>query len=249
MPNETDLIEAARSGDTTRIISLLDVEPELVDAADEHKKTALHWAAEKDDAVTAAVLLNAGADMQARTAWGATPLEWAAVMDSISVADLLLEKDPGALTLITAAALGKLDAIKKFIGSGEDPEMRARSKVLSEPPEPSIEWPADTAYIRGDAVSDSLYAAARNGHTETLAYLLEKGGDINAKGFFGATGLHWAAINGHRATVEYLIEHGADITLKDAKFDSTPESWAEEGGFTSIAELLKSGLDQTPERR
>src|ERR1044071_3504975 len=87
--NETEFIEAAKLGDTATVISLLEREPELVNAAGDHDKTALHWAAEKDDSVTAAVLLDAGADIEAKTDWGATPLEWAGVMGSPQVGDLL----------------------------------------------------------------------------------------------------------------------------------------------------------------
>jgi ankyrin repeat protein len=68
--------------------------------------------------------------------------------------------------------------------------------------------------------------------------LLERGAHINAKGVFGGTGLHWAAINGHRDTVEFLMAHGADLTIRDAKFDSTPEGWAAEGQHLEIRDLL-----------
>jgi len=70
------------------------------------------------------------------------------------------------------------------------------------------------------------------------AFLLERRADINAKGVFGGTGLHWAAMNGHKDTVEFLLAHGADLTIRDAKFNSTPEGWAVEGGHDEIRELL-----------
>jgi ankyrin repeat protein len=236
MPHETEFIDVAKSGDTATVISLLDVDPDLVNAGDEFDKTALHWAAEKNDAVTAAVLVEAGADIGAKTKWGATPLAWAAVMGSNAVGDLLLEKDPQALTLIIAASLGKLPEVIKIVGSGADLSLHARDLTTREP---DVEWPADTAYRRGDVVSDALYSAARNGHVETVRYLLDHGADIDARGFFGATGLHWAAMNGHKEMAEFLAERGAALTITDAKFDGTPADWAFEGGFSSIAEMLR----------
>ena len=49
----------------------------LVAVADAHDKTPLHLAAEHDRAEIAALLLEAGADIEARATWGATPLDWA----------------------------------------------------------------------------------------------------------------------------------------------------------------------------
>ena len=85
-----------------------------------------------------------------------------------------------------------------------------------------------------------MFAAARNGHTEVVEYLLDHGALVDAKGVFGATGLHWAAINGHRETVELLIARGANLTIRDERFDGTPESWANEGGHTDLADRLRA---------
>ncbi|HEV7645188.1 MAG TPA: ankyrin repeat domain-containing protein [Pyrinomonadaceae bacterium] len=219
--SETEFIEAAKSGDTATVLSLLDVDPELVSAAGDHDKTALHWAAEMDDSVTAAVLLDAGADIEARTDWGATPLEWAAVMGSEQVADLLLGRGARGYNIVTAAGLGKISDVQTLTESATQPNG-----------EPNAEP------VANEMVSQALHLAARNGHVETVAYLLGQGGDIDAKGFFGATGLHWAAMGGHKEMVDFLVEHGADLTLKDDEFNATPEGWAEEGGFNSIAEYL-----------
>jgi ankyrin repeat protein len=89
-------------------------------------------------------------------------------------------------------------------------------------------------------ISEALYIAARNGHVDVATFLLEKGADINCRGFFGAPGLHWAAIHGHKAIVEFLIGHGADLTLRDQQFNSTALGWALEGKHLEIVELLKA---------
>ena len=69
----------------------------------DHLKTALHWAAEMDHAEVAAALVEAGADIEARTTWGASSFDWAATMGSSRVADLLLDRGVTGFTLITRA--------------------------------------------------------------------------------------------------------------------------------------------------
>ena len=202
---------------------------------DEYQKTALHFAAETDQVETAQLLLDEGADIEALTSWGATPLDWAAVMGSAKVADLLLARGASGLTLIVAAGLGKLETVKGIIASGADLSTHRRRGA---PESPDDHWPADSAHIRGDVLSDAMFAAARNGHTEVVEYLLDHGAQVDAKGVFGATGLHWAAINGHRETVELLIARGANLAIRDERFDATPEGWANEGGHTDLATLL-----------
>ena len=91
-----------------------------------------------------------------------------------------------------------------------------------------------------ELVSEALHIAARNGHVEVARFLLEKGADIDWRGFFGAPGLHWAAIHGHKPMVEFLLEHGANPALRDQQFNSTALGWALEGKHTEIAELLRA---------
>lgn len=211
MTQHEEFLHAVKQGDGPTVAELLRRQPELITAVDEYDKSGLHWAAEKDHAEIARQLLDAGADIEAQTNWGDTPLNWAATLGSSNVAELLLGRGARGFTLNVAAALGKLADVKAMIGSATDPA----------------------------EVSHAMYSAARNGHTEVVRYLLDQGADVDAKGFFGGTGLHWAAINGHRETVELLIARGASLEIRDERFASTPEGWALEGGHTEIGELLR----------
>ena len=203
---------------------------------DEHGKTKLHWAAETDDIDAAKRLLDAGADIEAKTAWGATPLDWAATMGSAGVGDLLIARGASGFTLIVAAGLGRLDDVKSIVTSGVDLIAHRRRGA---PESPNDDWPADSAHILHDVLSDAMYAAARNGHTQVVEYLLDHGAAIDAKGVFGATALHWAAINGHRDVVELLVTRGASLEIRDARFNSPPEGWALEGGHIELAKFLE----------
>ncbi|MGO9009355.1 MAG: ankyrin repeat domain-containing protein [Bryobacteraceae bacterium] len=229
------ILQAAGDGDVAVVRRLLSDDPRLVRASDDHLKTPLHWAAEHDRQDVAETLLQAGADLEATTSWGATPLDWAATMGSTKVADLLLARGAKGMDFVAAASLGKLDLVREFLDSGAPLASLARRGV---PTEPDDHWVADSALMKGDVISHAFYAACRNGHTAVAALLLERAANVNAKGVFGGTGLHWAAINGHTDTVAFLVAHGADLTIRDAKFDSTPEGWAAEGQHDEIRELL-----------
>jgi ankyrin repeat protein len=234
MNGATAILQAAKEGDVTAIERLLSEDPHLARAADDHLKTPLHWAAEQDRHDVANLLLHAGADVEATTSWGATPLDWAATMGSTKVADLLLSQGAQGMNFFAAASLGKLDLVSEFLDSGATLAPPAWAAQ-----EPDDHWVADSARMKGDAISHAFYGACRNGHTAIAALLLERGADINAKGVFGGTALHWAAINGHKDTVEFLLAHGADLTIRDTKFNSPPEGWAAEGQHDEIREILR----------
>jgi ankyrin repeat protein len=237
MTESDEFFQAITIGTPGRVAQLLGERPGLAKAADQLGKTGLHYAAEVNQVDAARALLEAGADLEARTTWGATPLDWAATMGSVAVGELLLQRGASGYTLVTAAALGHLDQVQRIVESGADP---AVLRPLSVSDRPGTEWPDDSAAMVGDALSHALYSAARNGHRDVVAYLLERGANRDAKGFFGGTALHWAAINGHAGTVELLLENGADPSLKDARFDSTVEGWAEEGGHRDVLDLLRT---------
>ncbi len=91
-----------------------------------------------------------------------------------------------------------------------------------------------------------IWAAACN-RTETAAWLLDRGANINQKGTFGGlthgqgiTALHMAAQNGHMPMVKLLIERGADRSIKDDLYQSTAEGGAAYFGQNEIRDYLLS---------
>ncbi|HEV8490968.1 MAG TPA: ankyrin repeat domain-containing protein [Candidatus Angelobacter sp.] len=252
-----EMLQAAQRGDVDKVRQLLASDTTLVNAKGAHNKTPLHWAAEKNYPELAELLVTAGADINAEVSWGMTPLQWAANMGSRDVAKILLAHGAAPqLNMWAAAGLGMLDVVQSFWDSalpstlkpGAD-QTRARdlspqSGKSGQPGDPGLgdgKWgKAAPPESYAKLVSDAFYIAARNGHVEVAKFLLEKGADINCRGFFGAPGLHWAAIHGHKTMVEFLIGHGADLTLRDQQFNSTALGWALEGNHTEIAELLKA---------
>jgi len=235
MEQQPEFFDAVRRGDASAVARLLNRDPNLARVAGEYEKTGLHWAAETDQAEVARLLIDAGAEIEAKTTWGASPLDWAATLGSARVAEVLLSRGASGLTLVVAAGLGKVDQVRTAIESGTD---LASQRRRGAPEVPDDHWPADSAHLLGDVISDAVYAAARNGHAEVVEYLLSKGAVIDAKGVFGATALHWAAFNGHQQTVDLLLARGARLDIRDVRFNATPAEWAKEGGHGEIADLL-----------
>ncbi|HEX4810417.1 MAG TPA: ankyrin repeat domain-containing protein [Bryobacteraceae bacterium] len=91
-----------------------------------------------------------------------------------------------------------------------------------------------------------IWAAVCN-RTETVAWLLDHGANINQKGTFGGlthgqgiTALHMAAQNGHMPVLKVLIERGADRSIKDDLYHSTAEGGAEYFGQNEARDYLHS---------
>lgn len=232
-----EILEAAESGDVARVTAMLAGDPSLANAKGGYDKTPLHLAAEKNQATAVRVLIDAGADIEAQTSWGMTPLEWASNCAGNEAAEVLLASG-ARMNLWAAAGLGKLDVVRSFFDIGRLKPGAAQNQCHRG---------ADGVWVKGappssdvEIVSDAFYIACRNGHTEVARFLLEHGADIHFKGFFGGTALHWAAANGHAETVDFLLANGARCDVQDSKFQSTPRGWALEFGHTEIAAKLSA---------
>jgi hypothetical protein len=231
----TEVFEAARAGDLAAVLQRLHEAPEALDARDASGASLLHVAAERDDVALARSLLELGADPEVEAPWGQTPYEWAANLNAARVADMLRYRGVDRHSLWTAAALGRMDDVRRRLDDGPTgPGFRRGAS-----PEADLSgWPEDTAFRRGDGVSDAFYIACRNGHLAVARALAEAGASLDARGYFGGTALHWAALGGHAAVVRWLVRAGARADERDPKFDSTPAGWAREGGHTGLARLL-----------
>jgi ankyrin repeat protein len=161
---------------------------------------------------------------------GKTPLHLAAELDHADVAELLLESGAdletltnwGATPLQWAGVLGSRRAAEVLLARGAGLTLPAAAGL-------GLQHALDVVWDP-EAVDDAFVLACRNGHTQVASVLLERGANVNARGFFAATGLHWAAINGHEDTVRFLLAAGADPALRDEEFDSDALGWAREGG-------------------
>lgn len=86
-----------------------------------------------------------------------------------------------------------------------------------------------------------LHVAVKEGDTELVKYLLEKGANPNAKGAFGETPLHIAVDRGYLDIVKLLLENGADPNIQSNE-GNTPLHIAVISSSADIAyELISHG--------
>ncbi len=218
----TAIVDAAHRGDAQAVRALLQQKSIDVNAATVDGTTALHWAAERDDARMVEMLVRAGASARAANRYGVQPLALAAVNGSAAVLELLLNAgadpnaglSPGETAIMAAARAGKVDALKVLAAHGAA---------------------IDTRDAKGQ--TPLMWAAARN-NPDAVRWLVEAGSDINVRtnnspkgGRYGETStftsppptgftaLLFAVRAGSVDATKALLDAGADVngTLSDGE--------------------------------
>jgi len=101
-------------------------------------------------------------------------------------------------------------------------------------------WPAYEEFndYLDDMRNGALHMAARGGHTEVVAHLLDSGAKIDEQSAYGGFALKAASENGHIDTVKLLVDRGADVNLqKGAALNNS----AAHGHFNVATYLLDHG--------
>jgi uncharacterized protein len=162
--------------------------------------SALADAAMKGNRQAVRSLLQRNADVNAPQIDGTTALHWAARLDDLETAEMLIRAGAkaspanreGATPLLLAALNGSASIIEKLVKAGANPNV---------PLTPH----GDTA----------LMMAARTGKPDAVNVLLENGARVAAQETWGGTtALMWAVAEGHPAIVKLLIAHGADVNAR-----------------------------------
>ena len=192
--------QAIRNNDLTSLRGLLKTGD--VNTKDQRGTTPLMHAAAYGSLDVMKTLLSAGADVNAKNAFDATPLLWAA-NDPAKVrllvskgADVNARSKQGRTPLIVAASYDGGSEIVKFL----------------------LEKGADITAKDG-AGSTALVAATEANDTATVRLLLQKGADVNAAGMFyegattGQTPLMNAAAHGNVDVIKMLLAKGAGVNV------------------------------------
>ncbi|XP_019636854.1 PREDICTED: uncharacterized protein LOC109479344 [Branchiostoma belcheri] len=188
---------------------------------DSSSQTSLHVASRHGRTEVATLLIEHGADLEARGWYHNTPLHEAALRGHTGTCELLIRhgadvtaRDSDQETpLHKAAWWDHTGTCELLIRHGADVMARDKSDQTS------------------------LHVASQYGQTEVAALLIEHGADLEARDFYRFTPLHVAAAEGRTGTCELLIRHGADVMAR-TKEQSTPLHLAALRGRTGICELL-----------
>ncbi len=174
-------------------------------------ETALHVAVRRRRVDAVDGLLDAGADIEARTTGGMTAYRHARRRGFADVAERLVDR--GADTSLTVS-----DEIAVALVAGDLERARSLAAVHSD------------ALVTGVPEEDRVLAdLAALGRIEEIRFLLDAGMPIDARGLDRGTPLHQAAWFGQDAVAEFLIDAGAPLDVRGDDHDSTPLGWAAHG--------------------
>jgi len=173
----------------------------LVDGDPDDAETPLITAASYGDAEVARVLIDAGANLEARAdanaggVGGGTALLHAAVFGMTDVLDLLVQAGARVHFVEEAAAVGDVTG---WLTSETPLQMRIRALVM----------------------------AADHQRLQVIDQLIDVGTPVDAADEeFGRQALCTAAEHGRVASVRHLLEHGADPNHRDPVHNRTPLEW------------------------
>lgn len=197
-----------------------------IDGRDATGATALHLATQRDTTIVAGLLLDRGADLEARTEDGSTPLLTAGEHEEMLAlllgrgADRTAARHDGRTALHQAAATGRPETIRLLLDAGLDANARDVAGVT----------PLELA-VQGDD------AAAR------IEPLLAAGADARAGNAAGLTPLHVAALAGAGSVVERLIAAGADVNARTTAECAWPDAGTLPANATPL-DLVEMQPDQ-----
>jgi len=231
----------------------------------EDNSTALHVACRRGHVGVACILLDNGANAEARDKRKSTPLHLASREGHTGVVRVLLNrgtdtaaKDEQNITPADLAfLLGQVEVINVFLEFGVTGAMGASrwtplNRALFEGNIEAIRVLIDHGADSTAPADDRLFllqAASLGGHVEVIQVLLEYAIDVTAKFPNGLTALHGASMGGHVEMVRCLLEHGLDPTAQ-VEDGFTSLHLASSAGHVEVARLLLDcGVDVTAQQK
>lgn len=258
---ETELHKAVSAGNATAVKHQLRVVEADVNATDLTGHTPLHRAMDADQPEIFAILIDAGADVNAADIWGQSLTDYAIANGHVESAIAIINKraadgedvnaeSNGRLPLHSAVAEGQAEIALAIVRTGanidtQDEDGNTPLHIAA------LEGQAGAAraLLGAGAYPESknkegetpLHVAAIEGQTEAAVAIAKGGANINAKGKNDTTPLHFAAVEGHTETAVALIEAGANVNATNL-YGETPVNvaTAKHGEDSDIVVAMKS---------
>jgi len=228
-PHLTALSAAAFYGHRNVVEFLIGKGADIDKADMEGGRTPVHQALIGNEPEIAGVLIQAGADPDARTLAGFSPLMYASIY--------------GLSDLVTTL-LGRGADVNARTNDGESPLVLAAQSGAAETARLLMDGGADLNAQTNDGWN-ALMRAVGEKHPEIARSLLEHGADAGLKAKDGWTALARAVQAADLGTVRALIEKGADVNARLSKYQWTPLLLAlagKEADAIALA-LIEAGAD------
>ncbi|MBL8173867.1 MAG: ankyrin repeat domain-containing protein [Bryobacterales bacterium] len=210
-----EFFNLVKSDDVFALTTMINNEPALANARNEHGVPAVLVAIYYDRKDVINLLLASGAkvDLFIAAALGNVPkIEKALAADAASIAAYSTD---GWTALHLAAFFGRKEAAAFLLNAGANVLARSTNAMNNHP----------------------MHAAAAGRRRDIVAMLIEKGADINATQAGGWTPLHAAAQNGDLEMAKVLLANGANAGIR-ADNGQLPLDLAMTNGSQPIVDLL-----------
>jgi Raf kinase inhibitor-like YbhB/YbcL family protein len=210
----TALMMASLAGYTDTVVPLLAAKADA-STRDNQGRTALMAAASSGEVAVMDALMKAGTDPNVEDASGGTALTYAAAEGHAKAIETLQAHGarPREMELTLAAGGCNTDVVRAFLATGLKPDVASGTSPL--------------------------HAAAAGDCADTLALLVARGANLNARDNDGWTPMIKAASAGHVEIVRLLLEKGADMNVADSE-GRTAWTYAAMGNHLEIAELFRA---------
>ncbi len=218
--------DAARKGDVNKIKALLQADPKLVAERDKNGDTPLHSACLHGQLAAAHVLIDAGADVNAKNNYGAfTPGDLWGVFSSNN------HQDP--VSLLTVHGVDTKD-----MKNGYTPlDLCLFANRHKELLQFLIAKGADVSAQASSGATPLFFAVLRD-QPDDVKFLIDQGANVNLPDAYGGTILDAALQLQYGSLIQILVDHGADVNAMDQS-EQRPLAYAMKMDDHKWAELLK----------
>lgn len=213
--------------------------------------TALHWAAQRNNAQLVDVLIAAGANARADSHYHVTPLYLACKNGNAGIAERLLAAGAdaneneleGQTALMTAASNGNPEVVRLLLKHGANANavepfhgqsalMWAAAEGNAAAEEELVEFGAQVS-AKSKTGFTALLFAVRDAHIDAVKALLKHGANVNDVAPDGTNALNMAVVNAYFELASVLLDAGADPNMPDPRGSA----------LHTIAWLRKPGTD------